>query len=145
MDYDIRLAAAKVDYGPLLIEDAKVVISPGKMDKNGLEDTLLTAEGRLYGGSVRGECILGGGPELPYAIKMRFRDVNGAPLGKAMPVLPIKSGRLRADVDIMSQGRELDVFLDKLRGTVSARGEQGALRLPGASGSLAFTGMDVEL
>ena len=145
VDYDIRLAAAKVDYGPLLIEDAKVVISPGKMDKNGLEDTLLTAEGRLYGGSVCGECILGGGPELPYAIKMRFRDVNGAPLGKAMPVLPIKSGRLRADVDIMSQGRELDVFLGKLRGTVSARGEQGALRLPGASGSLAFTGMDVEL
>lgn len=145
VNYDIRLAAASVDYGPLLIEDAKVVISPGKMDKNGLEDTLLAADARLYGGSIHGECILGGGREHPYAISMRFRDVNGAPLGKAMPVLPIKSGRLRADVDIMSQGRELAEFLGKLRGTVSARGERGNLRLPGSSGELAFSGMEVEL
>ncbi|WP_298032946.1 AsmA-like C-terminal region-containing protein [uncultured Desulfovibrio sp.] len=145
VNYDIRLAAAGVDYGLLRIEDAKVVIRPGKMDKNGLEDTLLAADGRFYGGSIHGECILGGGKEHPYAISMRFRDVNGAPLGKTMPALPVKSGRLRADVDIMSQGRELAGFLGKLRGTVSVRGERGSLRPPGSSGELAFSGMEVEL
>lgn len=143
--YDIRLSAAGVDYGPLFIEDARVVISPGKLDKNGLEDTLITADGRLYGGVMHGECILGGGRAHAYAISMRLRDVNGAPLGRAMPVLPVRGGRLRADVDIMSQGRELAEFLGKLRGVINVRGEGGGLRLPDAPGRPAFNNMEVEL
>ncbi|MGE9984382.1 AsmA family protein [Desulfovibrio sp. SGI.169] len=143
--YDIRLAAAGVDYGPLFIEDARVVITPGKLDKNGLEDTLITADGRLYGGDLHGECILGGGRAHAYAISMRLRDVNGAPLGRALPVLPVKSGRLRANVEIMSQGRELAEFLGKLRGVINVRGERGGLRLPDAAGDLAFSDMEVEL
>lgn len=153
LDYNIRLAAQRVDYGPLVINDALVVISPGKLDpKTRLEDTLLSADGRLYGGSVRGDLVLGGGPELPYAIKMRIRDVDGAALGRALPVLPVSGGRLRGDVAIMSQGRELDEFLSKLRGSVTARAENGALRLPRntASGTkttdaLAFSGLDLGL
>lgn len=143
--YDIRLSAAGVDYGPLFIEDARVAIRPGKLDKNGLEDTLITAEGRFYGGSLHGQCILGGGREHAYAIAMRLRDVNGAPLRKVMPALPVRSGRLRADVDIMSQGRELAEFLGKLRGSINVRGERGRLRLPDASDDLVFSNMEVEL
>ena len=149
LDYNIRLAADKVDYGPLAIDDALVVIRQGLVDANTrLEDTVLEVSGGLYGGSVKGETVLGGDKSLPYAIRMRFRNVNGADLGRALSVMPVSGGTLRADVDIMSQGRELDVFLRSLRGTVSARAEKSRLRsLHGGqnTGGAAFNALDVGL
>lgn len=148
VDYNIRLAAQTVDYGPLLLSEAEIVIRQGKMDKNGLEDTLLFLNGRLYNGKMSGETILGGGRENPYAIKMSFRDVEGAPLAAALDVLPLTRGRLRADVDIMSQGRTLTEFLDKLRGSATLRADQGILRLSrpgGAGGDAAFKSLEAGL
>lgn len=138
VDYNIRLTAQAVDYGPLLLNEAEVVIRQGKMDKNGLEDTLLFLKGRLYNGKMSGETILGGGSQSPYAIKMSFRDVESAPLAAALDVLPLTRGRLRADVEIMSQGRTLTEFLDKLRGSATVRADQGILRLsrPGGAGGV---------
>ncbi len=151
VDYNIRLAAKKVDYGTIVIDDALVVIRQGLLDaQTHLEDTLLLVEGKLYGGSVKGETILGGDKSTPYSIRMRARDVNGAALANDLKVMPVGSGRLRADVDVMSQGRELDVFLGKLRGSVTARAENGSLRPPprisgGKKPSLSFSLLDVGL
>lgn len=151
VDYNIRLAAKKVAYGSIVIDDALVVIRQGLLDaKTRLEDTLLLVEGKLYGGSVKGETILGGDKSTPYSIRLRARDVNGAALAEDLKVMPVGSGRLRADVDVMSQGRELDVFLGKLRGSVTARAENGSLRPPprisgGKKSSLAFSLLDVGL
>lgn len=151
LDYNIRLAAKKVDYGTIVINDALVVIRQGLIDaQSRLEDTLLLVEGKLYGGSVKGETILGGDKSTPYSIRLRARDVNGENLGKDLKVMPVGSGRLRADVDIMSQGRELDVFLSKLRGSVTARAENGFLRAPprisgGKPTTFAFSLLDVGL
>ncbi|MFR8275551.1 MAG: hypothetical protein ACLU98_04130 [Desulfovibrio fairfieldensis] len=134
VDYDIRLAAAKVDYGPLLIEDAKVVISPGKMDKRPGRHP--AHGGGAAHGSVRGECILAAARALCHqdALPRRERALLGRrsccpskrpPAGRCGHHEPGRTGRL----------------LGKLGyGEAASRG-----RLPGASGSLAFTGMDVEL
>lgn len=143
--YDIRLNADTVRYGPLSITDAKTRIHPGKLDKNGLEDVLIDAEARLYGGSFRGQCILGGSAALPYAITAQVRGVNGAPLAKDMPVLPFRSGRFRADVSIQSQSRQLDVFLNRLRGSLSVRGEQGALTGGLTADGVKFSQLGLEL
>ncbi|MBO6170666.1 MAG: hypothetical protein J6N67_00685 [Desulfovibrio sp.] len=133
--YDIRLGATTVQYGPLVINDAQVVIKPGLVDaKSRLEDTLLLVQGTLYGGGLKGETILGGSRETPYAIRLQLRNVDGGPLARALPVMPVAGGRLRGDVNIMSQGKELRPFLDKLRGTVNVRAERGILRRPGGKG-----------
>ncbi|MDO5483453.1 MAG: AsmA-like C-terminal region-containing protein [Desulfovibrionaceae bacterium] len=143
--YDIRLAADRVAYGPLLIEDGAVVITPDRTIKNGFRDCILSAKGRFYGGKVDGECILGGGRDLLYAISLHAGGINGAPLAKAMPVLPIGKGRYTADVSIKSQGRELDVFLQKLNGIVRVRAQRGSLGLSGSTGGLTFNELDAEL
>lgn len=151
VDYNIRLAAKKVDYGPIVINDALVVIRQGLIDaQSRLEDTLLLVEGKLYGGSIKGETILGGDTSTPYSIRLRARDVNGENLGKDLKVMPVGGGRLRADVDIMSQGRELDIFLSKLRGNITARAENGFLRAPprisgGKKTTFAFASLDIGL
>lgn len=58
-----------------------------------LEDTLLIVDATLYGGSVKGDTILGGSPETPYAIRLHMRDVNGENLAKALPVMPVSGGK----------------------------------------------------
>lgn len=143
--YDIRLNADTVRYGPLSLTAARTRIHPGKLDKNGLEDVLIDAEARLYGGSFRGQCILGGSAALPYAITAQVREVNGAPLAKDMPVLPFRSGRFRADVSIQSRSRQLDVFLDRLRGSLSVRGEQGSLAGGLTADGVKFSRLGLEL
>lgn len=143
--YDIRLNADTVRYGPLSVTAAKTRIHPGKLDKNGLEDVLIDAEARLYGGSFRGQCILGGSAALPYAIMAQVRGVNGAPLARDMPVLPFRSGRFRADVSIQSQSRRLDVFLNHLRGSLDVRGEQGALAGGPSPDGVKFSRLGLEL
>ncbi len=143
--YDIRLNADSVRYGPLSITAARTRIHPGKLDRNGLEDVLIDAEARLYGGSFRGQCILGGSAALPYAITAQVRGLNGAPLARDMPVLPFRSGRFRADVSIQSQSRQLDVFLNRLRGSLSVRGEQGALAGGLTADGMKFSQLGLEL
>lgn len=128
LSYDIRLGAQSLDYGPLTLEDAKVVISEGKLDESGLEDTLLTATAGLYGGNVQGLAVFGGGAQHPYAISAHFRDVKGEELARSLDVLPVQSGRMRADVSIRSQGRILAEFLEKLTGKVEVGVSQGELR-----------------
>lgn len=143
--YDIRLNADTVRYGPLTITAARTRIHPGKLDRNGLEDVLIDAEARLYGGSFRGQCILGGSAALPYAITAQVRGVNGGPLARDMPVLPFRSGRFRADVSIQSQSRQLDVFLSRLRGSLNVRGEQGALAGGLTADGVKFSRLGLEL
>lgn len=143
--YDIRLNADTVRYGPLSITAASTRIHPGKLDRNGLEDVLIDAGASLYGGSFRGQCILGGSAALPYAITAQVRGVNGAPLAKDMPVLPFRSGRFRADISIQSQSRQLDVFLNRLRGSLSVRGEQGALTGGLTADGVKFSQLGLEL
>ena len=152
LDYNIRLGATRVNYGPIVINDALVVIKQGLVDPvTHFEDTLLIVDGTLYGGSVKGDTILGGSPEAPYAIRLHMRDVNGENLARDLPVMPVSGGRMRGDVDIMSQGRELDTFLGKLRGTVTARAEKGQLRPPSNAsskaslGAVGFKTLDVSL
>ncbi len=152
LDYNVRLAATRVNYGPIVINDALVVIKQGLVDPvTHLEDTLLIVDGTLYGGSVKGDTILGGSPDAPYAIRLHMRDVNGENLARDLPVMPVSGGKLRGDVDIMSQGRELDVFLGKLRGTVTAKAEKGQLRPPNnvtgkaSPGAVGFKALDVSL
>ncbi|RRD69534.1 MULTISPECIES: AsmA-like C-terminal region-containing protein [unclassified Desulfovibrio] len=148
--YDIRLKAARVNYGPLLIDNAQVIIKPGLIDPvSRLEDTLLLAEGSLYGGSIKGETILGGAAETPYAIRLSLRNVDGTHLAQALPVIPVSGGSLRGDVNIQSQGKEIDVFLDKLRGTVAVRAQGGTIRPLRAtekkSSSIPFKTLDIGL
>ena len=152
LDYNIRLGATRVDYGSIVINEALVVIKQGLVDSvSHFEDTLLIVDGTLYGGSVKGDTIMGGSPEAPYAIRLHMRDVNGENLAKDLPVMPVSSGKLRGDVDIMSQGRELDVFLGKLRGTATVRAEKGQLRPPSNTlfkaslGAVGFKTLDVSL
>lgn len=152
LDYNIRLGATRVNYGPIVINDALVVIKQGLVDPvTHFEDTLLIVDGTLYGGSVKGDTILGGSPDVPYAIRLHLRDVNGENLARDLPVMPVSGGKLRGDVDVMSQGRELDVFLGKLRGTVTARAERGLLRPPSNAspkaslGAVGFKTLDVSL
>jgi len=152
LDYNIRLGATRVNYGPIVINEALVVIKQGLIDPaTRLEDTLLIVDATLYGGSVKGDAILGGSPDTPYAIRLHMRDINGEGLAKDLPVMPVSGGKLRGDVDIMSQGRELDVFLGKLRGTVTARAERGLLRPPSnaspkaSPGAAPFKTLDISL
>ena len=141
--YDIRLNAARVRYGPLDIDDARVVIRQGLVDKRTrLEDTVLEARGKLYGGSVKGTTILGGSPETPFAIDVNVQNVDGVPLSAVLPVLPLTGGRLRGDVHIMSQGKKLNVFLRMLRGTVTVHAERGKLRSQGKNALLSFRTLD---
>ncbi|MDR2056302.1 MAG: AsmA family protein, partial [Desulfovibrio sp.] len=128
LGYDIRLGAQFLGYGPLVLEDAKVVIHEGKLDENGLEDTLLAATAGLYGGNVQGQAIFGGGAQHPYAISAHFRNVRGEELARSLEALPVHSGNMRADVNIKSQGRALAEFLEKLTGRVDVGVSQGALR-----------------
>ncbi len=130
--YDVRLAAAKLVYGPLLLENASLRIYPGKMDKTGLEDVLLDGKASFYGGNVTGSCILGADKSLPISITATARQVNGAPLGKAMPLLPLRQGRYYGDVKVMSRGKKLNMFLANLRGQISVSGDKAAL--PGLDG-----------
>lgn len=128
IDYDVRLSADVVKYGPLRIDDGQLRISEGKMDKNGLEDTVLSATGNLYGGSMSGQCILGGAKSLPMAYSLAAQNVDMAPIAKAMPFLPLSSGRFSAQADVMSQGKELEPFLNRLHGTISIKGANARLK-----------------
>jgi AsmA protein len=128
--YDIRLGAQALDYGPLLLNDALVVIRQGKTDKNGYEDTLLIADAQLYNGTVHGETTLGGGRDLTCAINLRLRNIEGAPLVKALPVIPVNSARFQADCNITSQGRKLAAFLANLKGTVAVKAAAGDVHPP---------------
>ncbi|MBO4300680.1 MAG: hypothetical protein J5861_03660, partial [Desulfovibrio sp.] len=142
--YDIRLNADTVQYGPLAITDAHVVIKQGLVDtRTRLEDTVLLVQGKMYGGTVKGETVLGGSPETPYAIRVRAQNVDGEPLARALPVIPVTGGRLRGDVDILSQGKKLDLFLSKLRGSVTVHAEKGNVRATGKNALLAYKTLDL--
>ena len=143
--YDIRLEAKQVDYGPLRIENGAVRISPDAEVRKGFRDCRLTARGDFYGGRLEGECVLGGSTDVTYAIRLRAAGVNGTPLAQAMPILPLRQGRYEANVDIRSQGRELDRFLQKLSGHVAVRASRGSLGLPDSSDRLSFRELEAAL
>lgn len=130
--YDIRLAAKQLQYGPLEISDAHLRIYQGKMDIMGLEDVLLDARGKLYGGTVKGHCILGADKSLPISIEGSAKDVNGAPLAAAMPAFPFRQGHFQGSVNVMSRGKKLGPFLANLKGRVAASGEKALLGALGA-------------
>ncbi|MBQ7457334.1 MAG: hypothetical protein IJS54_07000 [Desulfovibrio sp.] len=133
--YDIRLGANQVLYGPLTIHNARVRIHPGPKAKDA--PIALDVKALFYEGRMQGSLLLGGIEETTYAIQMAFADVNGAPLGKAMPRIPLRKGKWNATLAITSLGTSLDGFLKELRGNVRVEGRQGEVAL--ASKQLAFT------
>jgi AsmA protein len=135
VDYDINLAADTLDYGPLKIAKGKVAIRPGKMDANGYEDTLIIADGHLYGGTMHAEAVLGGTQAHTYAITAQMRDVDAAHLSRHLRVMPATAGQFSAEVDIQSRSRKLAEFLADLRGSVKVRGEKGRFKVPKNLGS----------
>ena len=160
--YDIRLGAARVDYGPLRIDGAKVNIHPegtracfqaispspstypaGK--KNVSRDILVDASARFYDGQFLGSLALGGEEDTRYAIKALFIDVNGQKVGQAMPVIPVRRGKWQAQASVTSQGIELDTFLQDLRGQVKVDCRHGELHTPGSAKNLAFSAVHLKL
>lgn len=137
--YDIRIGARRVDYGPVHFDDASVRIVPGKLDSTGQRPVVISASGALYGGRTAGKCVLGTARELPYAITGSAEGVDAAALSGDLDLVPVKAGRLSARLDIKSQGRTLNVFLDKLSGSVKVRGESGEVRVPGQKKGLPFS------
>lgn len=127
IDYDIRLAARLLRYGPLRLNNAALRIHPGKLDKNGLQDVLLDGKAGFYGGSVSGACIIGGGAGPPYHITAKADKVNAAPLSRHLRSLPARQGQLRAAATVTSRGKSLAAFLANLRGKVEAQGQNVAL------------------
>lgn len=120
--YDIKLAAKTVIYGPVLIQNAKLRIYPGKMDRIRLEDVLLDATGDFYGGSLKGHCILGADPSLPIYISSSAKNINMASLSQAMPEIPLKKGSFQAEGSVFSRGKKLKEFMDNLDGPISLSG-----------------------
>ena len=143
--YDIRLQAKEVDYGPLRITNGAVRISPDPEIRKGFRDCRLTASGDFYDGKLDGSCVLGGSTEVTYAIRLRATGINGSPLARVIRVLPLRQGRYEASIDIKSQGRTLDRFLQKLSGNVIVQGKNGALGLPDDKEQLPFHGLEASL
>lgn len=151
IDYDIRLAADTIKYGYVKIRKGSLRIYPGKMDKSGYEDVLLSGKGIFYGGSVSGDCILGADQSLPYSITAEARDINGSQLAKDLPLMPLGQGILKGKVNITSKSKKLDVFLANLRGTVEASAEKAKFRgmdskevFPSLSARIALKGGSLE-
>lgn len=126
--YDIRLGAEKLLYGPLTIKNAHLRISPGKIDKDGLEEVLLDARADFYGGEFNGQCILGAPANLPITITAACSNINGAQIAPHMPALPIRKGKFQLNVKAASQGKELKPFLANLKGQVSLAGNNVGLK-----------------
>lgn len=129
--YDIRLAADLLRYGPLKIQKAKVRIYPGKVDKSGLEDVLLDGSARFYGGSVSGHCILGAHKSLPIYISGKASKVNGAPLGRDMPLLPMRKGIWNGNATVTTKGKQLHSFLGNMQGDLAVSASGAALAATG--------------
>lgn len=128
IDYDIRLSAKKLLYGPLRIDDASLRVHPGKMDKNGLQDVLLTAKSNFYGGTVNGECILGAHQGPPIIITGKSQGVKAKLLSAALKLFPFDQGTFESSINVSSKGKDLKTFLAALRGTASASGQNAAFR-----------------
>lgn len=122
VDYDIKLAAATLIYGPLTINNANLRIYPGRMDTIRLEDVLLDGSGDFYGGSLKGHCILGADPSLPIYISYQAKNVNMANLARVLPELPVKKGIFQGEAKVFSKGKKLDEFLGNLDGPVNFSG-----------------------
>lgn len=120
--YDIRLSAGETIYGKTRIQNGALRIYPGKLDKSGLRDVLLEARGKFYGSSVIGSCILGADPSLPIYITMKATKIDGAPLARALSVLPFRQGVFDASATVTSRGKKLDLFLANLKGNMNAKG-----------------------
>lgn len=114
IDYDIRLNADTLLYGPARIDKATLRIHPGKMDASGLQDVLLDGSASLCGGKLQGACILGADPSLPMHITAQARNINASLLAKALPMQPARQGALSASAIFTSRGKQLQPFLENL-------------------------------
>ncbi|MBQ7584623.1 MAG: hypothetical protein IJU40_00030 [Desulfovibrionaceae bacterium] len=143
--YDIRLGADRVDYGPLILKEAQVVIHPAPKNAKNEEDILLDAKCKFYEGDFKGTLQIGGTKETTFNIKTSLKDVNAQGLGRAMPIIPVRKGKWQAQAQVVSQGTALNVFLRNLRGTLKVDCKQGELALPTASKNIAFTNLKARL
>lgn len=123
INYDIRLAADRLIYGPLTLQKASVRIYPGALDKPlMLEDVLLDAKASLGGGKIEASCILGADPSLPCNIKAAASGIDAASLARQWKDFPLSKGTLSANANIFSKGKTLSVFLENLNGPVKVAG-----------------------
>lgn len=123
INYDVRLAAEKLIYGPLTLQNASLRIYPGALDKPlMLEDVLLDAKAQLGDGKIAASCILGADPALPCNIKASATGINAASLAKQWKDFPLARGILSANANVFSKGKELAAFLENLNGPVNVGG-----------------------
>ncbi|MBO4368941.1 MAG: hypothetical protein J5803_02400, partial [Desulfovibrio sp.] len=102
------------------------------------------ANARFYEGQLKGSLVLSGEDDVRYAIKVVLSEINGALLGRAMPIIPVRKGKWTASCAITSMGTTLDVFLKQLRGSARVDGKHGELALLGSK-RLPFSSCQVKL
>ncbi|MBQ9537457.1 MAG: hypothetical protein IJU79_06710 [Desulfovibrionaceae bacterium] len=139
--YDIRLGAQYVDYGPLILSNVKVRIHPAKQSS----DITLEAKAAFYDGKFTGKMLIGGEKDTTFAIEAQVQDANGAGLGKALPILPMRKGKWSAQAQITSLGTELAVFLKHLKGSAKVFCRQGELLLPQDTEAIVFSDLTASL
>lgn len=129
LGYDIRLAADAVQYGPLPLHDALVVITPGKPASSGGGRANIDVRTTSCAGQITGRAVVGGGPATTeFDIALQARNVQAAELGSHFPDLPLRNGRLSASVDVTSLGDTIPAFLANLSGKAELRAAGGSLR-----------------
>ena len=128
LGYDIRLSARRLRYGPLHMQDARVVISPGKPASTGLGRALLDVRATLYDGTLTAQATVGGGPDKPeFDIAAGLKNIRTSALGEHLPALPLRGGRLQADATLRSTGGSIPAFLASLSGKAVVRADNGSL------------------
>lgn len=128
VNYDIRLAADSLFYGPLTLQNASLRIYPGALDKPlMLEDVLLDASAKLGGGKLSASCILGADPSLPCNISATASGISANALARQWKDFPLAKGTLSAKANVFSKGKALGVFLANLNGPINVSGTNVAL------------------
>lgn len=147
LGYDIRLGADAVQYGPLDLHQAQVVITPGKPASTGRGRANIDVQTTTCAGSIRGQAVIGGGPDkTEFDIALQARDLQAAALGKRLPLLPLRDGRLAATVDVHSRGSSIPAFMTNLSGKAGLRATGGSLRAaPSALQRFSSLTLDLDL
>lgn len=144
LGYDIRLSARRLLYGPLRLQDARVVISPGAPASTGLGRARLDVRAALYEGRLTAQATIGGGPEkTEFDIAADIKNVETAALGEHLPVLPLRGGRLQASAALRSTGGSIPAFLAALSGKIALQADNGSLAA--AALPLDYTRLGLEL
>lgn len=135
VDYNLSFSAKTLAYGSLTLKNVFLRICQGKMDKSGLEDTLLDGRADCLDGRLTGNCILSGLAGTPINIVANAANISAAKLAALFSSSPINKGVLNGHANLMAKGKELSVFLNSLNGSLALAGSN--LKFSGAEEVLA--------